>query len=139
ILADDARDAAQVGPLLPPPGSALLVTSRNRFNLPGMAALDLEVLPQDEAEALLLKICPRVGESAARLAQLCGRLPLALRISAGLLANDRTLSVTRYLERQAGERARLAHLRDPDDPRLSVEASLHLSYDALDTLAQSVL
>src|SRR6185295_19949820 len=36
ILADDARDAAHVRALLPPAGSALLITSRTRFRLAGM-------------------------------------------------------------------------------------------------------
>jgi hypothetical protein len=35
ILADDAIDAAQVRPLLPPQGCALLVTSRQRFSCQG--------------------------------------------------------------------------------------------------------
>src|SRR5262249_2675314 len=43
IVADDAKDAAQVRPLLPPPGCALLITSRQRFVLPGMYALDLDI------------------------------------------------------------------------------------------------
>ncbi|MFL5804086.1 MAG: hypothetical protein ACJ8CR_20370, partial [Roseiflexaceae bacterium] len=53
ILADDAKDAGQVRPLLPPQGCALLVTSRTRFSLPGMAALDLGTLPSEEAKKLL--------------------------------------------------------------------------------------
>jgi tetratricopeptide (TPR) repeat protein len=139
ILADDARDAAQVRPLLPPAGCALLVTSRNRFGLPGMAPLDLGVLPSEEAEKLLLEICPRIGEHAPHLAQLCGYLPLALRVSAGLLANS-SRRVGRYLEQL--EMERLKHLSDPDipdDPQASVEASLHLSYAALEPAAQRVL
>jgi hypothetical protein len=66
-------------------------------------------------------------------------LPLALRVSASLLTNDDTLPVEHYLERLADERTRLAQLRDPDDPELDVEASLQLSYNALDRAAQSTL
>jgi tetratricopeptide (TPR) repeat protein len=137
MLADDARDAAQVRPLLPPPGSVLLITSRQRFSLPGMVALDLGMLPQ--AEQMLLAICPRIGTRATQLAQLCGALPLALRVSAGLLDSDATRQVDRYIQALSGERARLAHLRDPDDPDVNVEASLALSYDSLDTPIQSAL
>src|SRR5262249_3863826 len=127
ILADDAKDIAQVRPLIPPPGCALLVTGRARFTLPGMATCDLEALPEAEAMELLLEICPRIGEAAARLAQLCGCLPLALRISASVLASDDTLGVARYLKRL--DRERLAALRDPDEPEADVEASLRLSFD----------
>jgi tetratricopeptide (TPR) repeat protein len=136
ILADDAEDAAQVRPLLPPAGCALLVTSRNRFSLPGMTMIDLGMLPKDDAQKLLLEICPRIGEHARELAKLCGHLPLALRVSASLLANS-SRSVARYLEQLAVER--LKHLSDPDDPQASVEASLRLSYDALEPTVQAAL
>jgi tetratricopeptide (TPR) repeat protein/transcriptional regulator with XRE-family HTH domain len=139
VLADDARDAAQIRPLLPPPGCVLLVTSRYRFTLPDMLAIDLGTLALSESEALLLTICPRIGDAAAVLAKLCGYLPLALRISAGLLASDATLLVARYLERLADERMRLAMLRDPDDPTLDVGAVLALSYAALASAPQATL
>src|SRR5262249_44460224 len=64
ILADDAKDAMQVRPLLPSPGCALLVTSRNRFSLPGMVALDVGTLPPVEAARLLVSICQRIGAHA---------------------------------------------------------------------------
>ena len=122
--------------LLPPVGCALLVTSRNRFSVPGMAALDLGTLPPQEAEQLLLGICERIGEHAPALAKLCGYLPLALRVSASLLANS-SRSVAHYLEQLAAEW--LKHLSDPDDPQVSVEASLRLSYEALEPAAQVTL
>lgn len=137
VLADDAKDAAQVRPLLPPSGCALLVTSRNRFSLPKMVGVDLSTLPSGEAEALLLEVCPRIGDHAAELARLCGYLPLALRVSASLLAASDTRSVARYLQQLEQERLKL--LSDPDDPAASVEASLRLSYDALEPAAQSAL
>jgi tetratricopeptide (TPR) repeat protein len=138
VLADDARDAAHVRPLLPPAGCALLITSRKRFTLPGLTALDLDALPEREAVALVVAICGRLStDEATRLVQLCGRLPLALRVSASILANDITLAPARFLERL--ERERLTVLRDPDDKDADVESSLRLSYDALDFTAQSVL
>ena len=137
ILADDAKDAAQVRPLLPPAGCALLVTSRNRFVLPGMAALDLGTLPPGDAEKLVLEICPRIGAYAPRLAQLCGYLALALRVSAGVLEVNDTRSVPSYLQQLDAER--LKHLSDPDDSQADVEASLQLSYDALEPHARAAL
>jgi hypothetical protein len=140
ILADDAQDAAQVRPLLPPSGCALLVTSRNRFSLPGMMALDLGILPSEEAERLLLEMCPRIGEHAGELAQLCGYLPLALRVSASLLKENDSRDVARYLGQLHTEQ--LKHLSDPDnvdDSQASVEASLRLSYEALGPVARDVL
>lgn len=132
LLADDARDAAQVRPLVPPVGCALLVTSRNRFTLPGMGRVDLERLGSDDAVRLLQSICDRLSDDeAGQIAQRCDYLPLALRISGGVLANDETLSVARYLARLADQRKQLAALRDPDDPELDVGASIALSYALL--------
>lgn len=142
ILADDARDATQVDCLLPPTGCAVLITSRQRFLLPSMRVLDLETLSPTEAESLLLEICPRIGAQAAALAKLCGCLPLALRISATLLANDRTTPVDTYLRDLTNERLRLSGLQDPNHPNVpaySVEASISLSYQALDETTQAIL
>ena len=141
ILADNAANTAQVRPLLPPLGSALLVTSRQRFTLPGAngpADVDLAVLALAEAESLLTTICARIGGEAAALARLCGCLPLALRISAGLLATT-TQAVAAYLTRLADIRTTLQALADPDDPEANVAASFALSYDALDPAAQTTL
>jgi len=69
ILADDAKDAAQVRPLLPPAGCALLVTSRNRFSLPGMATVDLGTLPKESEWRNPLQIPHRAGSQSKRLAR----------------------------------------------------------------------
>ena len=135
ILADDALDARQVELLQPPPGCALLLTSRHRFSLPGMATLDLDILPQSEAEKLLVEICPRIGPAAPRMAQLCARLTLALRLCASMCANS-ILSIEHHIRALEDERERLLRLGDPD---ASVEASLQLSYSALDRQMQEVL
>lgn len=139
ILADNAKGADQVRPLLPPTGCALLVTTRQRFTLPGMIAVDLNSLTADVAELLLRQICPRIGDAAARLAKLCGCLPLALRISASMLASDDAIRVERYLERLADQKQRLSLLHDPDDPAFDVGSSLRLSYDALEPAARDLL
>ena len=141
IVADNASSADQIRELEPPPGCALLVTSRHHSSLPGAHICDLLTLSSDEAEHLVRAICPRLGGAAPRLAQLCGRLPLALRISASLLAIDQTRNVQRYI--QALEAERMHYLSDPDspedDPSASVEASLNLSYRALNDAGQRSL
>ena len=120
LLLDNAADKAQLLPLLPPASCLLLVTSRQRFTLPGLRALDLDALPKPQAETLLREIAPRVGDHAGDLAELCGCLPAALRW-AGEALNDTTVSVPRFLERLQAER----RLLEP------AEAALRLSYDLL--------
>ncbi len=63
IIADDAHDAAQVGPLQPPDGSALIVTTRRRITLEGVPqdhVVDLKPLPENAAAGLVRRIAPRV-------------------------------------------------------------------------------
>ena len=99
ILLDNAASREQVEPLLPPVGSALLITSRNKFTLPGLKEWDLDVLPLEDAKKLLLEIAGRIGGHAEELAELCGCLPLALRNAASALAEKKNLNVADYVER----------------------------------------
>jgi tetratricopeptide (TPR) repeat protein len=140
VLADDAADAAQVRALLPPPGSGVIITSRQRFTLEGIRSFDLDMLPEGAAVALLHSICPRIGAAAPRLAALCCYLPLALRVGAGLLASDDSYAIEYYLTQLRA--ARLPYLCVPeatDDPQASIEASLALSYHALPAAAQQAM
>lgn len=121
LLMDNAKDATQVEPLIPPDGCVLLVTSRQHFTLPGLFAKDLDTLSPEESRALLLKIAPRLSEHAQEIADLCGHLPLALRLAASALVERPNLSAADYARRLKGERKRLE----------LVEASLALSYDLL--------
>jgi len=121
VLMDNARGAAQVEPLIPPAGCALLVTSRWHFHLPGLYAKNLDVLSAGDAEGLLLKIAPRIDGHAGEMAKLCGYLPLALRLAGTALAERMTLSVGEYVGRLQDAQRRLE----------LVDASLTLSYELL--------
>jgi tetratricopeptide (TPR) repeat protein len=121
LVMDNARDAGQVEPLIPPAGCALLVTSRWHFALPGLLAKNLDALPAENAEGLLLKIAPRIDGHAGEMAKLCGYLPLALRLAGTALAERMTLSVGEYVRRLQDAQRRLE----------LVEASLTLSYELL--------
>jgi tetratricopeptide (TPR) repeat protein len=122
LLMDNAADADQVAPLIPPAGCLLLVTSRRHFTLPGLVAHNLEALPPEDAQVLLLRIAPRIGaECAEEMARLCGYLPLALRLAASALAERVDLESAEYLARLTETQTRLG----------LVEASLDLSYALL--------
>jgi tetratricopeptide (TPR) repeat protein len=109
LLFDNARDRAQVEPLLPPSGSLLLVTSRQHFTLPGLYTRRLDTLKDTDAVALVRSIARRLHETAAaELAEVCGYLPLALRAAASVLAERVDLKPAKYLERLRGtERVKL--------------------------------
>ncbi|MFE7243758.1 tetratricopeptide repeat protein [Streptomyces sp. NPDC057580] len=97
VVADNASAAGQVRPLLPPGDHGMLVTSRH--SLPGLGRMrTVNRLQPDDAVALLKGALQgndpddqRVDQelaAAEQLALACGYLPLALQITAALLAGD---------------------------------------------------
>lgn len=131
LLLDNAVDREQVEPLVPPEGSALLVTSRQRFALPGLHALSLAPLDGGEAACLVQSLAPRAREVVATLADLCGGLPLALSLAGRALAERPDLDPVEYAARLADDQHRLAQL-DAAEAAGGVEASFALSYGMLD-------
>ncbi|MFF7736235.1 BTAD domain-containing putative transcriptional regulator [Streptomyces sp. NPDC007984] len=136
VLLDNARDAAQVRPLLPgTDGCAALVTSRVRMlDLAGAHLIDLDVMSPDEALALFTKIVGEERVASERTAALdvvaaCGFLPLAIRIAASRLAARRTWTVSVLAAKLADERRRLDELQAGD---LAVKATFELGYGQLE-------
>ena len=93
VVLDNARDAAQVRPLLPgTASSAVLVTTRSRMpDLASTKLVDLNVLDDDEALKLFIKVvgeerAAAEPEATAELLDACAGLPLAIRICAARLA-----------------------------------------------------
>lgn len=128
LLLDNARDARQVEPLLPPASCCLLVTSRLHFTLPGLFPKNLDILPPEDARKLLLTIAPRMSAQAEAIAKLCGYLPLALRLAASALAERIDLNPSEYVCRLTNAQQRLQ----------LIDAALSLSYEMLDTAMQKL-
>ncbi|WP_437525376.1 TIR domain-containing protein [Sorangium sp. So ce726] len=83
LLLDGARDAAQVEPLIPPPGSLLIVTCREQLTVPGMQTFYLDAMAPDDAHAFVRRLCPRLDEAAGHeVSNACAFLPLAIYIAA---------------------------------------------------------
>ncbi|MDK0520707.1 BTAD domain-containing putative transcriptional regulator [Streptomyces sp. ML-6] len=148
VVLDNARDSAAVRPLLPGGSDCVtLVTSRHR--LEGLIASDaarpvpLDVLEPPDGTALLAGV---LGEdrvlaepvAARRLAELCGGLPLALRVTAARLAGRPTRTLAGLADELADERSRLTYL-DVDDTGVSAALRLtvqQLPQDAVHQLAR---
>ncbi|MEU2790226.1 BTAD domain-containing putative transcriptional regulator [Streptomyces sp. NPDC007100] len=135
-LLDNARDAAQVRPLLPgTEGCAALITSRVRMiDLAGAHLVDLDVMSPDEAFTLFTLIVGEERVNAEREASMdvvgaCGFLPLAIRIAASRLAARRTWTVSVLARKLADERRRLDELRAGD---LAVNSTFELGYKQLE-------
>jgi DNA-binding SARP family transcriptional activator/predicted negative regulator of RcsB-dependent stress response len=135
VVLDNAVTEGQVRPLLPgSAGCAVLVTSRSRLaGLDGARQLDLDILEPDQSVELLGRLLgrDRVEQdpgAAEKLAQLCGHLPLALRVAGARLTARPHWSLARLVDRLADERYRLDELAAAD---IEVRASLALSYAGL--------
>jgi DNA-binding SARP family transcriptional activator len=94
VILDDAGRHDQIRPLLPVTGQCLiLITTRRRLpELEGARTLSLDVLSIDDAIALFRRIAghgrAHDTDEVAAAVGLCGRLPLAIQLTAGRLAQD---------------------------------------------------
>jgi tetratricopeptide (TPR) repeat protein len=143
VLLDNAENAEQVRPLLPPASHSLaLVTSRSALGdlatRDGADQITLGVLSPEEARSLLARILgdQRVDaepSASAELARLCSYLPLALRIVAANIGDHERISD--YASKlNAGNR--LAALEVEGDEQSAVRAVFDLSYAALSRSTQ---
>jgi DNA-binding SARP family transcriptional activator len=135
VILDDAAGHDQVRPLLPAETRSLvLITTRRR--LPGLGAdrmLTLDVLPESDAIALFRRIA---GEAAttdtgqvATLVGLCGRLPLAVQLTASRGSRGRPLQLADMIEELSASPARLGSAGAASP---GVVSAFDLSYRALE-------
>lgn len=144
VLADNAGALADLLPLVPGAGESLLVvTSRKTLTALGIHhAVHTEVLApfgHNESLSLLSRVLgaqrvEREHGPAARLARLCGGMPLALRIAAARLAADPAGSIAEAAANLATGN-RLDHLAVDGDTRTvrTVLASAYLPLGARQT------
>jgi tetratricopeptide (TPR) repeat protein len=124
LLFDSAMSREQVLPVMPPAGCALLVTSPEQLDLPGLRSLKIGGLTSEVAAALLLQFAPRIGQLATELAELCGYFPLALRLAGSALSQKKDLDPAAYVERLQAEEWHQDKLDE-------IQATLALGYDLL--------
>jgi tetratricopeptide (TPR) repeat protein len=143
VVLDNARDAEQVRPLLPgSPGCLVLVTSRNQLTglvAEGAHPLTLDLPSGAEAHQLLER---RLGSDrlkaepipARQMADLCGRLPLALSIVAARAVAHPQFSLTDLAAELRNSHERLDAFAG-GDPAVNPRAVFSWSYQQLSTAA----
>lgn len=135
LVLDDAESSAQIRGLLPSSSeSTVLVTSRVRIKgIDGARVVSLDVLSPSESLVLLERVLGRErvaveSEAAMRLADRCGHLPLALRISAARLLSRDHWTIARLANRLSDESRKLVELAAEDR---SIKACINSSLEAL--------
>ncbi|MFF0573003.1 tetratricopeptide repeat protein [Streptosporangium saharense] len=139
VVIDNVSTSAQAVPLLPAhPACRAIVTSREHLARMEARVLDLDILDEGDAVALLQHALDvaRPGdqriathpEEVRSLARLCGGLPLALQIAAALLAESPVLRITELITQLLPADRRLDELRYGDE---TITAIFDLSYQRL--------
>lgn len=137
LILDNAARAGQVATLLPSsPGSAVIVTSRSPLHpLDGVRRVNIQPLTSHSALKLFRNILsedygPVEPAAAARIVDLTGGLPLAIRIAAAAAASPSVHGqpLSALAEKLATASERLGALED--DER-GIRASFDVSYRAL--------
>ena len=140
IILDNARDSAQVRPLLPGTATCMVVvTSRNQMSglvaAAGAAVVDLDLLSEDESRDLLIqrlgmdRITAEPG-AVAEIVTRCARLPLALALVAAHAA-IRPRTALHALAAELRDARRRWETLSSDDPAAEVRAVFSWSYHAL--------
>ncbi|TCO64239.1 ATP-binding protein [Actinocrispum wychmicini] len=141
IVLDNANSAEQVRPLLPgTAGCLVLITSR--ASLTGLVISDaatrvtLDLLTLSEAADLVTQIvgferAQAEPDAVATLAQMCARLPLALRIAATWAVGHPHTTITDLVSDLADDQQRLDLLSNPVDERTAVRTVFDWSYQRL--------
>ncbi|MEV7186553.1 BTAD domain-containing putative transcriptional regulator [Kitasatospora sp. NPDC093102] len=135
IVLDNVAGESQIRPLLPgKAGSAVIITSQRHIgSLAGAVRIDVTTFAPEQSAELLARItgAARVEaepEATADLAELCGHLPLALRIAGARLAAHSHWEIAELVERLEDETRRLDELKYAD---VGIRASLSLTYDSV--------
>ena len=143
VVLEDAVDERQVRALLPGAATCgVIVTSQRRLaGIPGSRLVEVDVLDQRDAVELLARMvgAERVAAEsveALHLVQLCGCLPLALRIAAARLIARPHWKISQLTDRLADESRRLDELAHGG---LDVRTSITVVYEALAEGAQRLL
>ncbi|MEU5696503.1 BTAD domain-containing putative transcriptional regulator [Actinosynnema sp. NPDC020468] len=147
VLLDNAADSAQVVPLLPAGESVVLVTSRRRLSGlvtgHGATALELDVLDEDTARALLARHlgAERLAaepEAADRVLRHCAGLPLAIGIAAARAGAEPTHPLAALADELDDDASRLDAF-DAGELTTNLRAVLSLSLRALSPRAVTLL
>ncbi len=136
LILDNAASSEQIAPLLPgASGCLVLVTSRRYLgDVPTtLISVPLDILPPRDAKRMFVTLAPRAKtepRQVAEMVKLCGYLPLAIKLLAGLFNRHRAWNMSYLI---AETRTKLLTVSAENR---TVAAAFELSYQYLDKVQQ---
>ena len=141
LVFDNAGSEAQVRPLLPGDSPSLVVVTSRRAlgGLEGVVRIELPTLAATESADLIRAIAaqaadPAAADAVASVSDLCGHLPLALRIAGTRLASRPQWTVPDMVDRLKDAERRLAALSAGDSGVASSFALSHAQLSSADAM-----
>jgi len=124
LFFDNALNADQVTPFILSSDNCLtLITSRQLFAIPGMKAINVDVLASKDAITLAKEISSRLNyQEANQIVEQCGYLPLAIRLAVNILNTRPDWTTIQLVNRLKNDQSRLG----------LVESTLEISYMLLE-------
>jgi tetratricopeptide (TPR) repeat protein/DNA-binding SARP family transcriptional activator len=140
VVLDDVTGVDQVRALLPAAGdSCILITSRVRLEGLGEdATMRLGSLPEDDAAELFTRIAGPAATDISLVIEatrLCGRLPLAIQLTAHGLRQGRPATLSDLIDELSSP---TVHLVGGSSPNPEITAAFDLSYRTLPTRGQEL-
>lgn len=127
VVLDNAKDETQVRNLITGDRTAFIITSRNTLALDGVRSMRIDIFSPEKSLEMLRGIVEAKGTDVElrTVAELCGHLPLALRVAGDFLRLKADWTVARYIE--VLEKERLRWLKVGEDYTKDVDFVLKLS------------
>lgn len=100
IVVDDVKDTEDIRAFIPRGLSSVLITTRQKIQLPNFTSISLDQLSPRDSRDLLKKIAPGIDKKTSdQIIALCAYMPLTINLVGRLISRDKKINIREYIER----------------------------------------